>query len=46
MVRYNTCGIIDEYDTNNMAKNLISRKPEVMISYWQNRVAIAIHKKI
>ena len=42
MVRNNICGIIGEYDTNNMATNLVSKKTEVIISYWQSMVAITI----
>ena len=43
MVINNTCGIIGEQDTNNMAENLVSPKIELIISYRQNRESMAIH---
>ena len=41
MVLNNTYGIIVEYDTNNMVKNLVSQKTVIM-NDLQNRVENAI----
>ena len=41
-IHIHTYGIISEWETNNITKNLVSQKIQVIISYWEKLVTIAI----